>query len=336
LKSYWQQTAGSKSNLPGNRPPKKRFFSPGKAIFVVLFLLIVALSSFIGFFLPVMSKLALLEVFLTLTPSQPLLSESNILILGVDQELGISRSDTIMVLHYDPINKSACVISIPRDTIVVIPGRGLDKINHAFAYGGPDLSRRTVETFLGVSIPNYITVDVHGLAKIIDDLGGITVNVEKRMYYVDYAGDLHINLWPGIQRLGGRDAVAYVRFRHDNEGDFGRIRRQQQFLQAIAAELMSRKNVFKSPQLFFELLTKVTTNLNSRQILGLALGIRSAVELNNIQMTQIPGDDMLVDGIYYYKPNRAAVENIARKYLKKTTSNAGSNVECQELAQSNL
>lgn len=302
----------------------KRSSTINKLLVVLLFLAVVALSSFVGFMIPVLSKFALLQTFLTLSPNEQLITETNILVLGVDEAFGSNRSDTIMVLHLDPLNNTAAVLSIPRDTLVVIPGRGLDKINHAFAYGGPDLTRRTVENFLGISVPHYVTVDVHGLANIIDELGGVSLNVEKRMYYVDYAGGLYINLFPGVQTLSGKDAVAYVRFRQDGEGDFGRIRRQQQFLTSIANQLMHRKNLFKSPRLFLELIGKVNTTLNSREILGVALGVRSAYELGQVHMAQIPGDGMMIDGIYYYKTNTAELEILAEKHLKKRISNIGS------------
>ena len=296
------------------RKPRRPIW--GKVVLVVLFFFAVALASFIGFMLPLLSRFALLDAFLALSPTQALVAEANILVLGADEAFGTGRSDTIMVVHLNPAVKSANVISIPRDTLVNIPGRGQDKINHAYAYGGPELSRRSLEEFLGITIPYYVVIDIRGLANLIDELGGITVNVEKRMYYVDYAGGLYVNLWPGLQRLSGRDAVAYVRFRHDSDGDFGRIHRQQQFLSAIANELMSRKNIFRSPQLFLDMVSKVNTNLNSRQILGVALSMRAAMELGQISMVQTPGTDLMLDGVYYFKPDQTQLNDIANKYLR--------------------
>ncbi|MBU0686744.1 MAG: LCP family protein [Candidatus Margulisbacteria bacterium] len=304
--------------------PPKRGFPWGKTIFAIVFLLLTCFSAFLGFMIPVISKFALLETFLAVSPNQPLISSTNILVLGVDEAFGSHRSDTIMVVHLDPYTQKTSIVAIPRDTIAVIPGKGLDKINHAYVFGGPELSRQTVQNFLGVSIPYYVTVDIHGLARIIDELGGVEITVEKRMYYVDYAGGLYINLWPGKQVLLGKDAVAYCRFRHDHEGDFGRIRRQQQFLQAIAVQLMNRNNIFKSPKLFLELIAMVKTNLNSRQILGVALGVRASQEQGKVTMTSIPGIGTMINGVYYYKPDSVMVEHIAEKYLRKKISNIGS------------
>jgi anionic cell wall polymer biosynthesis LytR-Cps2A-Psr (LCP) family protein len=112
----------------------------------------VLLASFLGLFFAMASRLALFEIFINLTPTAPLMANTNVLVVGVDNAFG-HRSDTIMVLHTDPSNRGISLVSIPRDTLVVLPDRGLDKINHAYAYGGIELTRKTVENFLGVEIP---------------------------------------------------------------------------------------------------------------------------------------------------------------------------------------
>lgn len=281
-------------------------------IIAVVFALVAAMF---GFFIGMATRLALFDVFLSLTPPVPLFSETNILVLGVDNPGGGGhRSDTIMVLHINPAKKSASVISIPRDTIAVIPERGLDKINHAFAYGGVDLSRRTVEGLLHISIPYYITVNLAGIQSLIDEIGGVQVNVEKRMYYVDYAGDLYIDLKPGLQKLNGKQAMGYLRFRR-SDSDFARIGRQQSFLSAIGGELMKKENVLKSPNIFLSLLSCVNTNLNSREILGLSLSLRGAYELGKVKMTMLPGTNMMVDRIYYWKPDEISIQRIVQQYV---------------------
>lgn len=286
------------------------------SIFVVLF------SSLIGFGIGVASRLALFELFFSLTPSAPFLAETNLLILGLDEANG-HRSDTIMVLHVNPNKREASVVSIPRDTIVILPGRGLDKVNHAYAYGGVDLSLRTVENFLNLNIPYYVMVDLPGIEKLIDQLGGIMIDVEKRMYYVDFAQDLHIDLQPGLQRLSGRQAMGYLRFRH-TDNDFARIGRQQKFLRAMADELMRREKILASPGIFFSMLGCVSTNLNSREILGLSLALRGANESGQVYMSMIPGSDMMVDGIYYWKPDSAAVQKIVDQlFLGKRLASSG-------------
>jgi LCP family protein required for cell wall assembly len=279
-----------------------------KKALIIITIVLCCLAAAVGFTISLAARIALLDVFFALTPTVPALPESNILVLGVDDVFG-HRSDTIMVLHIDPEKKTAAVISIPRDTIVTIPGRGLDKINHAFAYGGAELARSTAEEFLRIRIPYHVIVDLAGIENLIDQVGGVPVNVEKRMYYVDYAGDLHIDLQPGMQKLNGKQAMGYLRFRH-SDNDFARIGRQQKFIQALASELMKRENILKAPNLFLSLLSCVDTNLNSREILGLSLALRGAYEINNFRMSTIPGSDFMVDGVYYWKPNEAEVQRI--------------------------
>jgi LCP family protein required for cell wall assembly len=284
-----------------------------KRTLVIVSLLLVLGAALIGFTISIGARIALLDIFFSLTPTAPIIAESNILILGVDSIYG-HRSDTIMVLHIDPSRRSAAIVSVPRDTIVTIPGRGLDKVNHAYAYGGAELSRRTLEDFFRVSIPYYVTVDLAGIEKLIDDIGGVMINVEKRMYYVDYAGDLYIDLQPGWQKLNGKQAMGYLRFRH-SDNDFARIGRQQSFLKAVADQTMKKENLIRSPQLFLSLLRCVATNLNSREILGLSLALRGANETGQIKMSMVPGSDLMVDNIYYWRPDEEALRKLTGSLL---------------------
>ncbi len=110
----------------------------------------------------------------------------NILFLGVDSVDHSSRSDTIIVVGISP-DKKVALLSIPRDTRVEVPGKGYTKINHAYAYGGISLLKETIEKFMGIKIDYYVKTDYQGFEKVIDKLGGIEINVEKRMYYIDKA-----------------------------------------------------------------------------------------------------------------------------------------------------
>lgn len=298
------------------RQPKKRVIGTA---FIVTAILLSMFAALIGFTIPVASKLMLLEIFVSLGPRPAFITECNILFLGVDRAFG-SRSDTIMVVHVDPEKRQAGVVSIPRDTRAEIPQYGLDKINHAFAYGGVDLTLLTVSNFLKVPVPYYVTIDVNSLAELIDEIGGITVDVEKRMYYVDYAGNLAVDLWPGIQKLDGRQAVAYLRYRSDG-GDFKRINRQQGFLQAVASQMMTKDNIAKSPGLFLKLISNIKTNMSSRQILGAALAMRGAYETGQIKMTSLGGSDRMINGVYYLEPNQSDVIKVVNDYLKPRSEN---------------
>jgi len=292
------------------RKPRARWFLYSFITLLVFF------SAAAGFIVPIASRFALLEVFLMLTPTSNLISEMNVLIIGVDSVNGTHRSDTIMVAHISPVDKDAKLVSIPRDTLVLIPGRGLDKINHAFAYGGAELSRAAAAKLLNIDIPYYIEVNVSGLANIIDKLGGITIDVEKRMYYVDYAGGLFVDLKPGRQLLNGKDAVGYVRFRHDGEGDIGRIKRQQKFISALANEFSDKSNLLKSPGLILSLFSDISTNFNLKEILGVALSVRQSYDLGRIEMASIPGKDLMIDNIYYWKPDYEATQKIVNEFFR--------------------
>lgn len=176
----------------------------------------------------------------------------NILVLGADvsfDKSGTARTDTIKFVSVDLKTPSISVLSIPRDTWVDIPGHHSGRINGAYQLGGRTEAERvglasaTVSGLLSnltgedVQIDKFVRIQTGGFIKIIDALGGVEVNVEKEMNYEDPSQELFIHLKPGLQRLNGYDAMCYARFRHDAESDYGRIRRQNQLMQALAAEL---------------------------------------------------------------------------------------------------
>lgn len=295
-----------KKKKKNNRP----FLLAGVLVFLIFS------ATFLGISTAIVSRFALLEAFLTMMSTSPLIGETNLLVIGLDNVEGSHRSDTIMVVHISPNAKKVSVVAIPRDTIMNIPAVGLTKINHAFAYGGISLTRRSLENFLGIKIPFTVAINLDGLAKIIDTLGGLTINIEKRMYYVDYAGGLFVDLYPGLQNLNGRQAVGYIRFRHDAEGDIGRILRQQKFMQALAKKIITKKNVLGAPKVIMSLLSNVNTNMSTRQVLGLALSMRQSFDIGNFEMTSLPGDPIMIDKVFYMKPNIAEVERITRQFLK--------------------
>jgi len=151
-------------------------------------------------------------------------------VLKADPKSFQGRSDTILVCRLDPIANSLSVLSIPRDTQARIPGyRGLQKINGANAFGGPLLAAQTIDDLLGIPVDHYAVINVHGLVELVDELGGITVVVPKRMKYTDNSAKLKINLDPGPHVLSGVEAMGFVRFRHDALGDIGRVQRQELF-----------------------------------------------------------------------------------------------------------
>ncbi|MEO1814629.1 MAG: LCP family protein [Acetobacterium sp.] len=153
------------------------------------------------------------------------------------------RSDIIMVVMYDPSLKKMVMASLPRDLRVNVPGYGLDKINHAYAYGGRELSDQTIEELLGIKLDFSVKIDFDTFSKIIDDLGGVKVNAQKKFY--NDLNKLIVN--EGSQLLTGKQALFYVRFRSDSDGDYGRIARQQEVVISLIKSLstMSLKKKIK-------------------------------------------------------------------------------------------
>lgn len=194
----------------------------------------------------------------------------NVLVLGIDAEGDdIHRSDTMMVVSIDPLTRRIGVLSIPRDTLVAIPGRRQrEKIAHAHAHGGPSRAMEAVRDFLGEPVHYYVRVDFRGFKALVDALGGVTIDVEKPMRYVDPYQNLNINLGKGVQRLDGDKALQYVRYRQD--GDIPRIRRQQKFLRALADQAWSLGAAPRLPRLVRELSRYVDTDMSPETVLRIA------------------------------------------------------------------
>lgn len=178
-------------------------------------------------------------------------SSVNILVLGADVSFGATRTDTIKLMRIDFVNKRISTISIPRDTWVELPNGTHGRINGAHSMGGNNrnlcisYARSTVQNFLSdcyqqpVPIDYVIRIQTDRFVSLVDALGGIDIDVEKRMKYSDPSQDLFIDLQPGMQHLSGYQTMCYVRFRHDKDGDYGRIRRQDQFIRTLASKLQN-------------------------------------------------------------------------------------------------
>lgn len=192
----------------------------------------------------------------------------SILVLGSDERKGDtnSRSDTIILVTIDPNLKKAAVISIPRDTRVTLANGEINKINAAYAYGGPESSVKAVQNLMGIPVDYYVELNFEGFAKIVDTLGGVTINVPQRMYKPSEG----INLYPGLQRLNGSQALAFVRYRDYQLGDIDRASKQQQFLTALAAEILQPSTITKLPALINEARPYLDTNMGLGTMLKLS------------------------------------------------------------------
>ncbi len=231
--------------------------------------------------------------------------KATIMIMGVDErDDDVGRSDTLMIATIDPKKDQAALLSIPRDTRVKIKGHGFDKINAAYAYGGHKLSRETVENFLGTPMDHYVIINIRAFQRIIDAIGGIDIDVEKRMYYEDPwddDGGLLIDLRPGMQHMDGKTAVTYVRYR-DEEGDIGRISRQQKFMKALMDKMASPSIIPQIPAIIKEISNSIKTDMSVREMLEFAGTLKEA-QKNGLKTDMVPGRPLYIDEISYWIPD---------------------------------
>ncbi|GGA65047.1 LCP family glycopolymer transferase [Ornithinibacillus halotolerans] len=219
----------------------------------------------------------------------------NILLMGIDKrEYDSGRSDTLIVLSVNPKNDTMQMISIPRDTYVEIVGRGHhDKVNHAYAFGGADMAINTVENFLDIELDYYVSMNMEGLADMVDAIGGITVQNK-----LDWeASGFHYA--PGDLQLDGEHTMGYVRMRkQDPRGDFGRTERQRQVIQAIIKKGASLASVNKIGDMVDVLGNNMETNMDFDVMKDLVLNYKNVTK--NSVSYMMEGQGTSIGGIYYY------------------------------------
>ena len=243
--------------------------------------------------------------FDSITDMSFLSGKKNIVVMGCDtRKDDAGRSDTLFVVMLDKSKKNAALLSVPRDTRVKIKGHGWDKINAAFAYGGHKLTQETVQEFLGIKLHNYVVVDFQGFKDLVDVIGGVDINVEKRMYYYDPYDGFEIDLRPGIQHMDGKTAMQYVRYR-DEDGDIGRIRRQQKFIMALYKQIASKNIITKMPGVSKQIMSMIKTNLSLKEMVELGKVMLDMLEKDGLKMAMVPGSPEYIDGVSYWIPDIA-------------------------------
>lgn len=205
-----------------------------------------------------------------------------------DKDAFTGRSDTILIGRLDPHANTLRIIAIPRDTQVRIAGYGSQKINAANAIGGPGLALSTVSSFLCTPIDHYVVLNVHGLVDLVDELGGITVEVPKRMQYMDWTAKLKIDIAPGVHTLTGNQAMGFVRFRHDALGDIGRVQRQEIFLRAVLDKALRPDSWSHLPKLLEIARQYISTDLSVEDMMNMANFVRGVPKSNQV-LTMMPG-----------------------------------------------
>lgn len=244
----------------------------------------------------------------------------HVMIMGVDSRKDdVGRSDTLMVASIDQTAEKAALLSIPRDTRVAIEGHGYDKVNHAYAYGGHKLTQKSVEHLLGVPMDHYIIIDTKSFERIIDAIGGVDIDVEKRMHYEDPwddNGGLVIDLYPGEQHMDGKKAIQYVRYR-DGEGDIGRIGRQQKFMKAVMAQVLSPEILPRLPDIVKEVSSAVKTDMSVTDLLSFAKQMKT-YQANGLEAQMVPGQPAYHKDISYWIPDITDVRELMASALDLT------------------
>lgn len=234
----------------------------------------------------------------------------NILVIGSDSRHGeAARSDTLMLMHINFAKKKVYFISIPRDTRVYIPGYGLAKINAAFSYGQSSLAIQTVEEFLDVNLNHYVVIDFRGFKQMVDALGGITVDVKEPINDRSYGYRMQIP--KGKIKMNGTLALNYVRYRH-GDSDFKRAERQQNFIKALAKQVLTVKGLTKLPTLVNILNKNIETDMSKKEMLSLG-GFLRTVKDKQIETITVPGMPQTIDGQSYVIPNRSKVALIMQR-----------------------
>ncbi|WP_234703360.1 LCP family protein [Metabacillus indicus] len=219
---------------------------------------------------------------------------TNILVLGSDSRgEEHARTDTIMIAQYNEDSQKPKLVSIMRDSFVDIPGHGRNKINLAFALGGPDLLRETIKHNFDIDIQHYAIIDFNGFQNVIDTAfpDGVEVNVEHEMSY-----KIGVTIEQGNQKLDGKHLLGYVRYRGDAESDFGRVRRQQEVMNIILKDMLTLDGITKLPKLAGVITPYINTNLDTSTGIFMAKDI--VTNKSKLETMRIPVDGTFENARY--------------------------------------
>ncbi|WP_368243735.1 MULTISPECIES: LCP family glycopolymer transferase [Enterococcus] len=232
----------------------------------------------------------------------------SVLLMGIDTgDLGRvdqGRSDTMMVATVSPEDQQTTIVSIARDTYVDIVGHGTkDKINHAYAFGGPAMSMDTVQKYLDIPVDHYISINMAGLKELVDAVGGIEVNNDLTFSQDNY--DFTI----GKITLDGDQALAYSRMRHeDPNGDYGRQERQRKIVEGIAKKVLSFDGVSKYQDILSAVESNMKTDMSFDNMRTIALDYRDAFK--TIKQDQLKGEGFMQDGISYQRVSEEELNRV--------------------------
>jgi polyisoprenyl-teichoic acid--peptidoglycan teichoic acid transferase len=278
--------------------------------------------------------------------NQQLSRPVNILVMGIDRVLDAKttedqfkgRSDTMLLVRFDPGDNTVKVLSIPRDSRVRIPGHGFTKINDANVLGGPALATRVVSRTLdGVQIDRYARITTDAFKELVDLVGGVEVYVPEKMYHKDVTQKLEINLEEGWQNLNGDKAEQFARYRNKQFGDIGRVQRQQILLKALQKKLFSPAILPSLPGAVQILQKYIDTNLSVEEMLALANFGRN-VKREDVRMVLLPGRFNALseyDGRSYWILDREQIGSIVRKNFTGTATGEETSIASLRIAVQN-
>ena len=243
----------------------------------------------------------------------------SVLVVGTDK-VGLN-TDTILVASLDSVNNQASVMSIPRDTMSNV-NRNVKKINAAYSIGAKNGKgnvenlKDEVSDLIGFEVDNYVVVNLTAFEELIDAIGGVTINVPRNMNYDDPYQDLHIHIDKGLQTLNGKQAVGFVRYRSGYaEGDIGRVKAQQLFIEALVNQVATPATVTKMPKLINIVLDNMDTDLTNGELLWFGKEVLEIDMATNFNMFVLPGEPQYVRGVSYYLPNESEILAIVNEYF---------------------
>ncbi|MEF2110969.1 MULTISPECIES: LCP family protein [Clostridium] len=234
----------------------------------------------------------------------------NILVMGVDVGTAGStnandpkRTDTMILVHYNASDKKISMVSIPRDTLITINGRN-QKINAAHAIGGVTSAVAAVQKLIGVKINYYAKVNYKGFDKLIDAIGGVDINITRKMDYDDPTQDLSIHFKKGLVHLDGKKAEEFFRWRKNTDGsglangDLGRIENQHIFIAKVMEKVKSPFIIFKIPSVLTAVKSAIETNMDASEIFKFGY-IFASIDSDKLSMETLKGAEKSINGVSY-------------------------------------
>lgn len=235
----------------------------------------------------------------------------SVLVLGVDERKGDrGRSDTLIILSVNPNLNSVKMLSIPRDTLTEIAGKGTkDKINHAYAFGGVEMAMNTVENFLDIPIDYFVQVNMEGFRDIVDAVGGVTVNNDFAFKYGGF------NFPKGELQLDGAKALAFSRMRkEDPRGDTGRQLRQREIIKAVIKKGTTLSSLANYEDIFAAIGTNVKTNLTFSEMYNIQAKYKEAGK--KVEQVELKGTNGKIEGVYYFQIEESELKRVQNEFKR--------------------